>query len=164
MIPSGSIRMTSGTIVFGSMIGVAVLGVAFWMWRIWGNWDADQQYARTKADADANVHRALHGKSFMVGTPSDFIEGGLQGYFRWLDNERAWGLRLDSATASLRSLGGMSFPLWVRPDARGAWVRHADRNIRLRAYNADVAFVLPTGLLVGDQIRLEDQREDRLAS
>jgi len=65
---------------------------------------------------------------------------------------------------SLRSLEGMSFPLWVLPGDAGTWVRHTDGNVRLKAYNTEVSFVLPKGLKEGDQIRLGDNAEDRVAT
>jgi hypothetical protein len=156
--------MTSGTILFWVMIGVVVLGVAFLAWRLWSGRQADRQYARVKADADTDVHQALRGKSFTVGTPSDFGEGDLRGHFSWLSAERAWGLRLENPRSSLRSLEGMSIPLWVLHGDEGIWVRHPDGNVRLRAYNTDVSLVLPKGLKEGDQIRLGDDAADRVGT
>jgi hypothetical protein len=156
--------MTSGTILFWAMIGVVALGVAFLAWKLWSGRQANQQYARVKAGADTDVHQALQGKSFTVGTPSDFSEGDLRGHFSWLRAERAWGLRLENPTSSLRSLEGTSIPLWVLQGNEEIWVRHPDGNLRLKAYNTDVSLVLPTGLKEGDQIRLGDDAEDRVAT
>jgi hypothetical protein len=156
--------MTSGTILFWAMIGVVVLGAAFMAWRLWSGRQADRQYARGKATADTDVHHALQGKSFILGTPSDFTEGDLRGHFRWLSGERAWGLRLQNPTASLRSLEGTSFPLWVLHGDDGTWARHPDGSVRLKAYNTDVSFVLPKGLKDGDRVRLGDDAEDRVAT
>ena len=156
--------MTSSTIVFGAMIGVVVLGVAFLVWKFWSGRQADRQYARVKAGADTDVHQALQAKSFTVGTPSDFSEGGLSGHFGWLSGERAWGLRLENAKSSLRSLEGTSIPLWILQGDGGTWVRHPDGNVRLRAYNTDVSLVLPKGLKDGDQIRLGEDAGDRVAT
>jgi hypothetical protein len=156
--------MTSGTILFWAMIGVVALGVAFLAWKLWSGRQANQQYARVKAGADTDVHQALQGKSFTVGTPSDFSEGDLRGHFRWLNAERAWGLRLENPTSSLRSLEGTSIPLWVLQGNDEIWVRHPDGNLRLKAYNTDVSLILPTGLKEGDQIRLGDDAEDRVAT
>jgi hypothetical protein len=156
--------MTSGTILFWAMIGVVVLGVAFLAWKLWRGRQADRQYARVKAGADTDVHQALQGKSFTVGTPSDFIEGDLHGHFSWLRAERAWGLRLENPRSSLRSLEGTSVPVWVLQGDEGTWVRHPDGNLRLKAYNTDVSLVLPEGLKEGDQIRLGDNAGDRVAT
>jgi len=156
--------MTSSTIVFGAMIGAVVLGVAFLVWKLWSSHQADRQYARVKAGADTDVHQALHAKSFTVGTPSEFSEGGLSGHFGWLSGERAWGLRLENPRSSLRSLEGTSVPLWVLQGDGGIWVRHPDGNVRLRAYNTDVSVVLPKGLQDGDQIRLGENAGDRVAT
>ena len=156
--------MTSGTIVFWAMIGVVVLGVAFVAWKLWSGRQADRQYARVKAGADTDVHQVLQGKSFTVGTPSEFSEGGLRGHFRWLSGERAWGLRLENPRSSLRSLEGTSIPLWILQGDEGIWVRHPDGNVRLRAYNTDVSLVLPKGLKDGDQIRLGENAGDRVAT
>jgi hypothetical protein len=156
--------MTSSTIVFGAMIGVVVLGVAFLVWKFWSGRQADRQYARVKAGADTDVHQALQAKSFTVGTPSEFSEGGLSGHFGWLSGERAWGLRLENAKSSLRSLEGTSIPLWILQADGGSWVRHPDGNVRLRAYNTDVSLVLPKGLKDGDQIRLGESAGDRVAT
>jgi hypothetical protein len=156
--------MTSSTILYGAMIAVVVLGVAFVAWKLWKGRQANQQYARVKAGADTDVHQALQGKSFTVGTPSDFSEGDLRGHFRWLNAERAWGLRLENPTSSLRSLEGTSIPLWVLQGNDEIWVRHPDGNLRLKAYNTDVSLILPTGLKEGDQIRLGANAADRVAT
>jgi len=156
--------MTSSTILFWAMIGVVVLGAAFLVWKLWSSRQADRQYARVKAGADTDVHHALQGKSFIVGTPTDFIEGDLRGHFSWLRAERAWGLRLENPKASLRSLEGTSIPMWVLQGDEGIWVRHTEGNLRLRAYNTDVSLVLPKGLKEGDQIRLGDNAVDRVAT
>jgi hypothetical protein len=156
--------MTSSTILFWAMIGVVVLGVAFLAWKLWRGRQADRQYARVKAGADTDVHQALQGKSFTVGTPSDFIEGDLHGHFSWLSAERAWGLRLENPRSSLRSLEGTSIPLWVLQDDEEMWARHPGGSLRLKAYNTDVSLILPTGLKEGDQIRLGDDAEDRVAT
>src|SRR5215212_8583324 len=156
--------MTSGTILFWATIVVVALGVAFLAWKLWSSRQAAKQYARGKATADADVHHALQGKSFTVGTPSDFIEGHLQGHFRWLNGEGSWGLRLENPTASLRSLAGMAFPLWVLRGEKGTWARHPDQTLRLKAYNTDVSLVLPKDLKEGDQIRLGENAGDRVAT
>ena len=156
--------MTSGTILFWAMIGVAVVAVAFVAWKLWSGRQADQQYARVKVGADTDVHQALQGKTFTVGTASDFIDGDLRGHFTWLSGERAWGLRLDNSRSSLRSLEGMSIPLWVLQGDSERWVRHPDGDVHLRAYNTDVSLVLPKGLQDGDQIRLGGNAEDRVAT
>ena len=156
--------MTSSTIVFGAMIGVVALGVAFLVWKLWSSHQADRQYARVKASADTDVHQALQGKSFTVGTPSEFSEGGLSGHFGWLSGERAWGLRLENPRSSLRSLEGTSIPLWFLQVDEGVWVRHPDENVRLRAYNTDVSLILPKGLKEGDQIRLGEHAGDRVTA
>jgi hypothetical protein len=155
--------MTSSTIFFGILLGVVALGVAYLAWRLWSGRQADRQYARVKAGADTDVHHALQGKSFTVGTPSELSEGYLRGHFGWLSGERAWGLRLENPRSSLRSLEGTSIPLWVRQDDAGTWVRHTEQNLRLRAYNTDVSLVLPKGLRDGDQIRLGENADDRAA-
>jgi hypothetical protein len=155
--------MTSGTILFWAMIGVVVLGAVFFVWKLWSSHQANQQYAQRKATADTDVHHALQGKSFIVGTPSDFIEGDLRGHFSWLNSERAWGLRLENPTASLRSLEGVSVPVWVLQGDEGTWVRHPAGHVPLKAYNTDVSLVLPKGLKEGDQIRLGANAEDRVA-
>ena len=155
--------MTSGTILFWAMLGVVVLGVAFLAWKLWSGRQADRQYARVKAGADTDVHHALQGKSFTVGTPSEFSEGDLRGHFNWLSGERAWGLRLDNSRSSLRSLEGTSIPLWVLEGDGGTWVRHPDGDVRLRAYNTDVSLVLPKGLKEGDRVRLGENAEERAA-
>ncbi len=156
--------MTSSSMLFWGMIGVAALGVAFVVWKVWSGRQADSQYARVKAGAGTDVHGALQGKSFTVGTPSEFAEGDLIGHFRWLSAERAWGLRLENPKSSLRSLEGTSIPLWLW-DAQGEnWVRHAGGNLLLRAYNTDVSLVLPKDLEEGDQIRLGNGAEDRAAA
>src|SRR6266536_4165479 len=142
----------TGTILLWAAIVVVVLGAIFLVGKLWSRYQGNKQYARAKATADTDVHQALQGKSFIVGTPSDFSEGGLRGHFRWLNAERAWGLRLENPTASLRSLEGMSFPLWVRQGDEGTWVRHTVGNLPLRAYNTDVSLVFPKGLKEGDQI------------
>jgi hypothetical protein len=160
-VSGGSILVTS-TILLWAVIGVVILGAIFLGWKVWSSRQASAQYAQLKATADTDVHQALQGKSFTVGTPSDFIEGNLHGYFRWLSGERAWGLRLENPTSSLRSLEGMSFPLWILPGGEETWVRHPDGNLPLKAYNTIVSLVLPTGLKEGDQIRLGDNAEDRV--
>jgi hypothetical protein len=156
--------MTSSTILFWAMIGVVALGVAFLAWKLWRGRQADRQYARVKAGADTDVHQVLQGKSFTVGTPSEFSESGLLGNFGWLSGERAWGLRLENPRSSLRSLEGVSVPLWVLQGDGGTWVRHPEGNVRLRAYNTDVSLVLPEGLNDGDQIRLGADAGDRVAT
>ena len=156
--------MTSSTILFGAMIGVVVLGVVFLGWKLWSGRQADRQYARVKAGADTDVQQLLQGKSFTVGTPSDFSEGDLRGHFSWLRAERAWGLRLENSRSSLRSLEGTSIPLWVLQGDDETWVRHPGGDLRLKAYNTDVSLVLPTGLKDGDQIRLGDNAGDRVAT
>jgi hypothetical protein len=156
--------MTSSTILYGAMIAVVVLGVAFVAWKLWKGRQADRQYARVKAGADTDVHQALQGKSFTVGTPSDFSEGDLRGHFSWLRAERAWGLRLENPRSSLRSLEGTSIPMWVLQGDDETWVRHPDGNLRLKAYNTDVSLVLPKGLKEGDQIRLGANAGDRVAT
>jgi hypothetical protein len=156
--------MTSSTIFFGGLLGVVALGVAYLAWNLWSGHQADRQYARVKAGADTDVHRVLQGKSFTVGTPSELSDGELRGHFGWLSGERAWGLRLENPRSSLRSLEGTSIPLWVRQDDAGDWVRHPERNLRLRAYNTDVSLVLPRGLKEGDQIRLGENADDRAAT
>jgi hypothetical protein len=156
--------MTSSTILFWAMIGVVALGVAFAVWKLWSARQADRQYARVKAGADTDVHQALQGKSFTVGTPSEFSERGLSGHFGWLSGERAWGLRLENPRSSLRSLEGTSIPLWTLEGDQGIWVRHPDENVRLRAYNTDVSLVLPKGLKDGDQIRLGEHARDRVTT
>jgi hypothetical protein len=153
--------MTTGSILLWATIVVIAVGAAFFVWKLWSSRQAAKQYARGKATADADVHHALQGKSFIVGTPSDFIDGDLQGHFRWLNGEGSWGLRLENPTASLRSLAGMSFPLWVLHGDEETWGRHPDANLRLKAYNTEVSLVLPKGLKEGDQIRLGDDAEDR---
>jgi hypothetical protein len=153
--------MTTGTILLWALAGAVALVAVFFVWKLWSSRRADKQYAQGKATADTAVHHALQGKSFSVGTASDFIEGDLRGHFRWLSAERAWGLRLENPRASLRSLEGMSFPLWVRQGGEELWARHPEGSLRLRAYNTDVSLVLPKGLKDGDQIRLGDNAEDR---
>jgi hypothetical protein len=92
-------------------------------------------------------------------------EGGdLRGRFICLSAGRAWGLRLENPTASLRSLEETSFPVWVRQGDEETWVRHTDGNLRLKAYNTDVSLVLPSGLKEGDQIRLGDNAAARANS
>jgi hypothetical protein len=156
--------MTSGSIFLWALVGVVVLGVAFFVWKWWSSHQANEQYVRGKATADKDVHHALQGKSFIVGTPSEFIEGGLHGQFSWLSGERAWGLRLQNPKTSLRSLEGLAFPLWVLPSDDETWVRHPGGDLRLRAYNTDVSLVLPQGLKDGDQVRLGDDADDRVAT
>ena len=156
--------MTSGTILFWAMIAVVVLGVAFVAWKLWSSRQADRQYARVKAGADTDVQQALQGKSFTVGTPSDFSEGDLRGHFSWLRGEQAWGLRLENSKSSLRSLEGTSIPLWVLQGDDETWVRHPDGSLRLKAYNTDVSLILPKDLKEGDQIRLGDNAGDRVAT
>ena len=154
--------MTSGTILTWVMIGVAALAVAFVVWKLWSGRQANKQYARVKAGADTDVHHALQGKSFTVGTPSELTVGDLRGHFRWLSAERAWGLRLENPRSSLRSLEGTFIPVWIQEGEEGKWVRHPDANVRLRAYNTDVSLVLPTGLKDGDQIRLGENAGDKV--
>jgi hypothetical protein len=156
--------MTSGTILFWVMIGVVVLGVAFLAWKLWSGRQAARQYARVKAGADTDVQQALQGKSFTIGTPSDFSEGNLRGHFSWLRAERAWGLRLENSRSSLRSLEGTSIPMWILQGEEETWVRHPGGDLRLKAYNTDVSLVLPTGLKEGDQIRLGENAGDRVAT
>jgi len=156
--------MTSGTIFFWALIGVVVLGVAFFVWKQWNSRQANERYVRAKATANTDVNQALQGKSFVVGTPSDFIEGDLQGHFRWLSGEESWGLRLENPTTSLRSLAGLSFPLWVLRGDEATWARHLDHTLRLKAYNTEVSLVLPKDLKEGDQIRLGDNAEDRVGT
>ena len=156
--------MTSSTILFRAMIAVVVLGVAFLAWKLWSGRQADRQYARVKAGADTDVRQVLQGKSFTVGTPSDFSEGDLRGHFSWLRAERSWGLRLENPRSSLRSLEGTSIPMWVLQGDDETWVRHPDGNLRLKAYNTDVSLVLPKGLKEGDQIRLGANAGDRVAT
>ena len=156
--------MTSSTIVFGAMIAVVALGIAFLAWKLWSGHQADRQYAQVKAGADTDVHQALHAKSFTVGTPSKFSEGDLSGHFGWLSGERAWGLRLENSRSSLRSLEGTSIPLWILRGDEVVWIRHPDESVRLRAYNTDVSLVLPKGLKDGDQIRLGEKAGDRVAT
>ena len=153
--------MTTGTILLWALAGAVALVAVFFVWKLWSSHQADKQYAQGKATADTSVRHALQGKSFSVGTSSDFIEGHLRGHFRWLSAERAWGLRLENPSASLRSLEGMSFPLWVRQGGEEMWVRHPEGSLRLKAYNTDVSLVLPKGLKDGDKIRLGDNAEDR---
>jgi hypothetical protein len=156
--------MTSGSIVLWAMLGVVILAVAFFVWKWWRGHQANEQYKRGKATADKDVHRMLQGKSFIVGTPSEFLDGDLHGTFSWLSGERAWGLRLQNPKVSLRSLEGLSFPLWVLPGDDTTWVRHPGGDLRLRAYNTDVSLVLPQGLKDGDGIRLGENAEDRVAT
>jgi hypothetical protein len=155
--------MTSSEIFSWSLIGVVVLGVAYFVWKLWSDRQADQQYARVKAGADTDVQQVLQGKSFTVGTASEFSEGGLLGHFGWLSGERAWGLRLGNPKSSLRSLEGTLIPLWIAQGEEATWVRHPDRSVRLRAYNTDVSLVLPKGLKDGDRIRLGEDAGDRSA-
>src|SRR5687768_3055902 len=138
--------MTTGSILLWATIVVIVLGAAFFVWKQWSSHQANEQYVRGKATADKDVHQALQGKSFIVGAPSEFSEGDLNGHFTWLSGERAWGLRLDNPKTSLRSLAGLSFPLWVRQGDDETWVRHPEGNLHLKAYNTDVSLVLPKGL------------------
>src|SRR5215210_7923590 len=150
----------TGTIVLWAVVGVLVRGAIILVWKLWSGQQAGKQYAQGKATAGADVHQALQGKSFIVGTPSDFIEGDLRGHFRWLSSERAWGLRLDNSKTSLRSLEGISFPLWVVQAPGDTWVLHQDGKVPLKAYNTDVSFVFPKSLKEGDQIRLGDDAKD----
>src|SRR5688572_16618644 len=124
-----------GTILFWAAIVAVALGAVFLVWKLWSSHQANKQYAHDKGTADIAVHHALQGQSFIVGTPSDFVEGDLRGYFRWLSADRAWGLRLENPRASMRSLAGMAFPLWVRQGDGETWVRHKDGNLPLKAYN-----------------------------
>jgi len=156
--------MTTGTILLWVAVVVIVLGALFFVWKLWSSQQANKQHARDKATADTDVRQALQGKSFTVGTPSDFVEGDLRGHFRWLNAERAWGLRLENPTASLRSLEGVSVPVWIRHAEEETWVRHSDGDLPLKAYNTDVSLVLPKGLKEGDQIRLGANAEDRVAT
>jgi hypothetical protein len=153
--------MTSSEIFSWALIGVVVLGVAFFAWRWWSGRQADSQYARVKAGADTDVHRVLQGESFTVGTPSEFSDGDLRGHFTWLSGERAWGLRLDNSKSSLRSLEGTSIPVWILQGDGGTWVRHPEGDVRLRAYNTDVSLVLPKGLKEGDRVRFGANAADR---
>jgi uncharacterized membrane protein YccC len=91
--------MTTGTILLWALAGVVAVVAVFFVWKLWSSRQADTQYAQGKATADTAVHHALQGKSFSVGTSSDFIEGDLRGHFRWLSAERAWGLRLENPSA-----------------------------------------------------------------
>ena len=156
--------MTSGSILLWAMLGVVILGVAYFVWRQWVSRQANQRYVRAKATANTDVHQALQGQSFTVGTPSDFSAGDLQGHFRWLNGEESWGLRLENPKASLRSLAGLSFPLWVQRGDEGTWARHPDQTLRLKAYNTEVSLVLPKDLKEGDQIRLGENAGDRVAT
>jgi hypothetical protein len=156
--------MTTGTILLWITIVVIVLGAAFLVWKLWSSRQGEKEYARGKATADADVHHALQGKSFIVGTPSDFSEGDLRGRFSWQRAERAWGLHLENPTASLRSLEGTSIPMWVLQGDEETWVRHPEGNLRLKAYNTVVSLVLPKGLKEGDQIRLGENAADRVAT
>ena len=153
--------MTSGEILSWALIGVVILGVAFFAWKWSRGHQADRQYARVKAGADTDVQRVLQGKSFTVGTASEFSEGDLRGHFTWLSGERAWGLRLANSKSSLRSLEGTAIPLWILQGDGGTWAPHPDGDLRLRAYNTDVSLVLPKGLKEGDQIRLGENAADR---
>jgi hypothetical protein len=156
--------MTSSTIFTWALIGVVVLGVAYLVWKLLRDRQADQTYARVKAGAGTDVHEVLQGKSFTVGTQSEFSEGGLVGHFGWLSGERAWGLRLSNPKSSLRSLEGTLIPLWIRQSDEESWVRHPEGSVRLRAYNTDVSLVLPKGLKDGDQVRLGADAGDRTAA
>jgi hypothetical protein len=156
--------MTSSTIFSWSLVAVVVLGVAFLVWKLWRDRQADQTYARVKAGAGTDVQQVLQGKSFTVGTPSEFSEGGLLGHFGWLSGERAWGLRLGNPKSSLRSLEGTLIPLWILQGEEATWVRHPDGSVRLRAYNTDVSLVFPKGLKDGDRIRLGEDAGDRTAA
>lgn len=156
--------MTSGTILFWVMIGVVVLAAAFLAWKLLSGRQADRQYAQVRAGAGTDVRHVLRGKTFTVGTPSEFSEGDLRGHFTWLSGERAWGLRLDNARSSLRSLEGTSIPVWFLQGGEATWARHPEGDVRLRAYNTDVSLVLPKGLKDGDQIRLGEDTGDRAAT
>ena len=156
--------MTTGTILLWALAGAVALVAVFFVWKLWSSRQADKQYAQGKATADTAVHHALQGKSFSVGTSSDFIEDDLRGHFRWLRAERAWGLRLENPRSSLRSLEGTSIPMWVLQGDEETWVRHPGGDLRLKAYNTDVSLVLPTGLKDGDQIRLGDNAGDQVAT
>jgi hypothetical protein len=156
--------MTSSEIFSWSLVGVVVLGVAYVVWKLWSDRQADQQYAQVKAGAGTDVHQVLQGKSFTVGTPSEFSEGGLLGHFGWLSGERAWGLRLGNPKSSLRSLEGTLIPLWILQGDETTWIRHPDGSVRLRAYNTDVSLVLPKGLKDGDRVRLGEDAGDRTAA
>jgi hypothetical protein len=145
--------------LFWGFMAVIALGIAFVVWKLWSDRQADSRYARTKVGADADVRQVLQRRSFTVGTPSDFDEGGLVGHFGWLSGERAWGLRLRNPKSSLRSLEGTSVPVWILRGEEKTWVRHSDGNVRLRAYNSDVSLVLPKGLQDGDQVRLGENVE-----
>jgi len=102
--------MTSSEVFTWFLVGVAVLGVAYLLWKLWSDRQADSRYAQLKAGAGTDVQEALQGKSFTIGTPSDFNEAGLVGHFGWLSGERAWGIRLGNPKSSLRSLEGTPFP------------------------------------------------------
>ena len=151
----------ASTILLWAAIAAVALGAVFVAWKLWTNYHATKRYSHDKRTADTAVHHALQGQSFVVGTPSDFVDGDLRGHFRWLSADRAWGLRLENPRASLRSLAGISFPLWVRHGDGDTWVLHKNGNSPLKAYNADVSLVLPNDLKEGDQIRLGADAKDR---
>jgi hypothetical protein len=151
-----------GTILVWAAMAAVALGAVFVVWKLWSNYQADRQYSHDKRTADTAVHHALQGQSFVVGTPSDFVEGDLRGHFRWLSGERAWGVRLENPRASMRSLAGMYLPLWVLQGDGETWVLHKNGNSTLNAYSADVSLVLPNDLKEGDQIRLGADAKDRV--
>jgi hypothetical protein len=156
--------MTSSDVFTWGLIALVGLGVAYFVWKLWSDRQADSQYARLKAGAGTDVNEALQGMSFTVGTPSEFNEAGLVGHFGWLSGERAWGVRLGNPKSSLRSLEGTSIPMWILQGEEKIWVRHPDGSVRLRAYNNDVSLVLPKGLKDGDQIRLGEDVGDRVVT
>jgi len=153
-----------GTILLWAAVIAVALGAVFLVWKLWSNYQANKQYAHDKGIADTAVHHALQGQSFIVGTPSDFVEGDLRGHFRWLSADRAWGLRLQNPEASMRSLAGTAFPLWVRQGDAATWALHKDGSLPLKTYNTDVSLVLPNDLREGDQVRLGADAKDRVAA
>jgi hypothetical protein len=150
-----------GTILLWAAVITVALGAVFLVWKLWSNSQANKRYAHDKGTADTAVHQALQGQSFIVGTPSDFVEGDLRGHFRWLSADRAWGLRLQNPAASMRSLAGTAFPLWVRQGHGATWALHKDGSLPLKAYNTDVSLVLPNDLQEGDHVRLGGDAKDR---
>jgi hypothetical protein len=153
-----------GTILLWAALVAVALAAVFLVWKLWSSHQANKRYMHDKGAADTAVHHALQGQSFVVGTPSDFAEGDLRGHFRWLRADRAWGLRLENPAASMRSLAGMAFPLWVRQGNAETWALHKDGSLPLKAYNTDVSLVLPGDLREGDHVRLGDDAKDRAAS
>jgi hypothetical protein len=153
-----------GTILLWAALGAVALAAVFLVWKLWRTYRANKQYVHDKGAADTAVRHALQGQSFIVGTPSDFAEGDLRGHFRWLSADRAWGLRLENPAASMRSLAGTAFPLWVRQGDAATWVLHKGGTLPLKAYNTDVSLVLPNDLREGDRVRLGDDAQDRAAS